>query len=415
MNAPNQTELAKVADTSQVGALALISLSPEKYAKEVYQPFNDQLATAIDSVRAVNYDIKTTAGMAVAIKCRALFRDMRVAAEKERKARKEPIIKIGKLLESGYSEVEERITPLEELFDGDIKAEEQRKEDEKQAKIEAEKARMAKIASAIEGIRERETDVIRLTKTAAEAHAEIDNLTALEITKEVFEERFDEACALKLTVLDAMLVIHDQRHDAEAAAIAAEQARIAEAARIEADRLELARQRAENERIANEQAAERKRLTDLAAAQEAAAAELRRKAEANLQAERDAQAELNRRQQAEIDRQRQELIAMQAATVKPAAIDQQAPVEDTRPVITIELEAAPELPPILQQAPPTLRLGQINERIAPLSINTDGLRQLGFEPAARDKAAMLYHESDFASIRAAMIRRLEAIEIKQAA
>lgn len=44
---------------------------------------------------------------------------------------------------------------------------------------------------------------------------------------------------------------------------------------------------------------------------------------------------------------------------------------------------------------PTLRLGQICERIAPLSITADGLAALGFVHAGTDKAAKLYHESEF--------------------
>lgn len=56
--------------------------------------------------------------------------------------------------------------------------------------------------------------------------------------------------------------------------------------------------------------------------------------------------------------------------------------------------------------PPTLRLGHINERIAPLSITVEGLRILGFEPAAKDRAAQLYHEADFDHICRALIRHI---------
>jgi hypothetical protein len=43
------------------------------------------------------------------------------------------------------------------------------------------------------------------------------------------------------------------------------------------------------------------------------------------------------------------------------------------------------------------------------------LRALGFEPAARDKAAQLYHERDFPNICAALVRHISAIHAKQAA
>ncbi|MDE1010936.1 MAG: YqaJ viral recombinase family protein [Paraburkholderia fungorum] len=64
---------------------------------------------------------------------------------------------------------------------------------------------------------------------------------------------------------------------------------------------------------------------------------------------------------------------------------------------------------------PTLRLGQINERLAPIALTADGLASLGFTHAATDKAAKLYHESDFESICAALMRHVEAALRKQAA
>lgn len=64
--------------------------------------------------------------------------------------------------------------------------------------------------------------------------------------------------------------------------------------------------------------------------------------------------------------------------------------------------------------PPTLRLGQIAERLG-FSLTADFLRSIGFEPAARDKAAQLYHERDFAMICAALSRHISAVQAKQAA
>lgn len=61
--------------------------------------------------------------------------------------------------------------------------------------------------------------------------------------------------------------------------------------------------------------------------------------------------------------------------------------------------------------PPTLRLGQINARLAPISIDTAGLARLGFPHAATDKAAKLYHESSWPAIcRAIAAHALDAIE-----
>jgi predicted phage-related endonuclease len=70
--------------------------------------------------------------------------------------------------------------------------------------------------------------------------------------------------------------------------------------------------------------------------------------------------------------------------------------------------------PTAPTTPPNLRLGQIADRLG-FSLTADFLRALGFEPAGRDKAAVLYHESDFRSICAALIRHISAAQDQEAA
>lgn len=74
---------------------------------------------------------------------------------------------------------------------------------------------------------------------------------------------------------------------------------------------------------------------------------------------------------------------------------------------------APAPAPAPQAAPtsdagPFVRLGEINEMIAPLAISADGLATLGFEPARQEKGAKLYHAGSVHSIITAMIRHLNA-------
>jgi predicted phage-related endonuclease len=66
------------------------------------------------------------------------------------------------------------------------------------------------------------------------------------------------------------------------------------------------------------------------------------------------------------------------------------------------------------RTPPTLRLGQIGERLC-FTVTADFLLSLGFAPAATDKAAKLYHDSDFPRICAAMQRHIDAVRVKYAA
>jgi|688.fasta_scaffold16674_19 putative phage-type endonuclease len=59
-------------------------------------------------------------------------------------------------------------------------------------------------------------------------------------------------------------------------------------------------------------------------------------------------------------------------------------------------------------SPPTLRLGQICERLG-FTLTADFMRQLGFEPAATDKAAKLYHDQNFPRICAVLVRHIQQV------
>lgn len=61
--------------------------------------------------------------------------------------------------------------------------------------------------------------------------------------------------------------------------------------------------------------------------------------------------------------------------------------------------------------PPSLRLGQISTRLG-FTVTADFILTLGFAPAATDKAAKLYHESDFKAICAAILRHVSAVQAK---
>ncbi|WP_195724670.1 YqaJ viral recombinase family protein [Herbaspirillum sp. CAH-3] len=119
------------------------------------------------------------------------------------------------------------------------------------------------------------------------------------------------------------------------------------------------------------------------AAVEAARAEMQVKlAEAQAHEAEISRQEAERRER-ESAVQQQNILAEKAQEAEAAA---HAPRTVAAPA------AAPRREPSGQ---PTLRLGQICERIAPLSITADGLAGLGFVHAGTDKAAKLYHESDF--------------------
>ena len=202
MNANTKPEQAAltVPPATAVDSLALITLSPEKYAAEVYQPFEDQLAAAIEGVRTVNYDITTTAGMAVAVKCRASFRDPRTYANNEREVRKAPIIKIGKLIDSKFASLKERAIPLEEMFDAEIKAEVARKAEVAAAKDRAEQERVDAIYAKIDEIRKMPAQAMGLTSE------QLTTLLADCASREITTEEFSTLAPQAQVALDASIV-----------------------------------------------------------------------------------------------------------------------------------------------------------------------------------------------------------------
>jgi hypothetical protein len=298
----------------------LITVEPAKYVELVFEPFAKRLADAKTLAAAAEFDVTTTAGMAVAVKHRATFREIRVASEKARKERKAPILEIGKLLDTRQKEIEAEIEPFESRFDAAIKAEEKRKDDEKIAKAIAESARITAIKNRIEAFM---LDAVgAIAGTAAEIDAYATRLSETVISLDEFFEYVGEA---QVKRDNTVKWLRERQHhalvqEAEAARIAAEreaierqraelaeQERKAAAARAEQE----AKDRAERERVEAEQRA----------AQEKAAAELRAQQEAHAKLVREQQAEIARQQAAlDAERQRQADEAARVEREKQAAI-----------------------------------------------------------------------------------------------
>lgn len=145
-------------------------------------------------------------------------------------------------------------------------------------------------------------------------------------------------------------------------------------------------------RIAEHLAAEQRRADALAEqARERIAAEERAKAEKAL---RDEQAAA-----AKADQEARDAIAKAAVPVA-----QPAPA----PAPVIVAQAPAPAAPDATRPPPSLSLGKISERLG-FTVSADFLRSIGFEPGARVKAAMLYHESDFPRICRALVRHIESV------
>jgi hypothetical protein len=179
--------------------------------------------------------------------------------------------------------------------------------------------------------------------------------------------------------------------------------RIAEHEKVEVVKAEALRARiAEEERVkAEKAAADAERVR-----QQQEAALVQAEAETRAREEANARAQARPAESAEVQVEPQTIpspVTLHPVSNRPAiasAVLSDADVDDAR------------TPPATA---PTLRLGQINERLAPIALTVDGLMRLGFAPAATDKSAKLYHESDFPAICAALVRHINAVQANEVA
>lgn len=283
----------------------LITIEPAKYVELVFEPFAKRLADAKTLAAAAEFDVTTTAGMAVAVKHRATFREIRVASEKARKERKAPILEIGKLLDTRQKEIEAEIEPFESRFDAAIKAEEKRKDDEKIAKAVAESARISAIRKRIAEMQAIPSMLVG--KSSETIAAAIGSLEVVQITLESHQEFAGESEAVKVATLAKLgeMLAAQQAHEAEAARIAAEREALAKE-RAEAEEREriAAAARAEEERKAREaREAEETRLRAEREAHEAKLRAEREEVEAILRGRREAEEAMLAQQRAEIAKQ----------------------------------------------------------------------------------------------------------------
>lgn len=228
------------------------------------------------------YDVSTTKGMNEAIAHRAAWRDPRVNVEKFRKIGKAPVLALGKNIDARAAWLTEQLLIGETPVDKQIKAEERRKEDEKQAKISAEFGRVQAIEEALGELHVEAMSVA--SKPSGMIEAAIASMRALVLDPAIFQEKMPEAEQARRMAVERMEQSLKARlfTEAEIAKLAAERAE-----------LEELRKAAAAQRIKDEQAAREKQAVE----REAARAEQERlNAEfATARAEADKQAQEARR------------------------------------------------------------------------------------------------------------------------
>jgi hypothetical protein len=276
------------------------------------------------------YDVTTTKGMAEAVAHRAAWRDPRILVEKYRKTAKAPVLALGKDIDARAAWITEQLLVGETPVHEQIKAEEARKEAEKQARINAEFGRVQAIQEAIAEIH---MEVMAVSGKNSDAIAvALQDLQQRKLDPLVYQEQMAQAEQARTSAVAKLeTALQAQRwNEAEAAKLAAERAELAElraaaaeqkrkdeAAAAEARKVEDARIAAERQAQEAEMAAQRAEQKRLDAEAAAARAELDRAAREQRETEQrriDAERAELRRQQDEADaKARAERLAAEAA------------------------------------------------------------------------------------------------------
>jgi len=288
------------------------------------------LAELRDKYGSSVYDVTTSQGMKDARTARAEIRGYRVDLEKMRKEIKAPALERCRLIDAEAKRITEELVALEGPIDETIKAEEQRKADEKAAREEAERQRIAGIQSRIAAIHDHAARMVGKPSSVIE-HA-IGKVEAMEISEDEFAEFAEQAQAAKSETVAKLResFTAQQEHEAEQARIKAEreeleELRKAEAERQAAEEQRIAAERAEQDRIDRER--REREEAEHRAKLEAEAAE-RAEAERIEREKREAQeAEARKQREAEEQRLREERAALEREKAQRAAAERKAEID----------------------------------------------------------------------------------------
>lgn len=286
-----------------------------------YSPTAAGLAVLRHRLAGVVYDLTTTAGQEQARKDRRECVSLRTALEAKRVELKAPALERSRLIDAEAKALAAEILALEGPIDAAIKADEQRRAAEKEAREQAERGRVAGIRAKIDAIKARATTAYKLP--SAEVAALIEATPPIDAS--AFAEFAVEAESVRTATIEYLTELRDTKAAQEA-----------EAAKLAAEREELARLRtAEEERQAAARAQEQRLAAEAQVRRDAEEAEARRqREEADRQAaaeraeqdriarearEREEQEARERRQREDAERERVERIRYQIDDIRALA------------------------------------------------------------------------------------------------
>ncbi|MFA7327375.1 MAG: hypothetical protein WC121_11965 [Candidatus Kapaibacterium sp.] len=265
-----------------------------------YSPTESALAELRTKYADTAFDLASTAGNKAARAARLELVTLRTSLERKRKELKAPALEYAKRIDTEARRITDEILSLETPIDEQIKADEARREQEKQAREAAERERVEAIIARLEEIKATVSKVAG--RSSVVIAAEIEALEAKHIGDD-FEEFRERAQAAKDAALDSLRDLH---------------------ARVTAQEEEARRLREEREALRREREAQEKAAAEARATEEARQREERARQEAEIRAAREAEeaaaAERRRREdeeraarQAEIDAEAARLAAEREA------------------------------------------------------------------------------------------------------
>lgn len=277
-----------------------------------YTQTEQALAHLREKYKNVVFDVSTPKGMAAAKEARAELRSLRTTLEKKRVEIKAPALERCRAIDSEAKRITGELAKLEDPIDDRIKAEEARKEEERLARLEAERQRVQAIADKIDGIRALPATLVG--KPSVIIQGQLTKLRGQVLTAEEFAEQLATAQDAHTA---AIARIEEQLKD--------QQEHEAEAARIKAEREELERLR-EADRLRRQE--EERRAAEARAEAERQDRERREREEAEHRARLEAEARERAAREAEERRQREEQEA--AARAQREAEEQARREEEAR-------------------------------------------------------------------------------------
>lgn len=338
-----------------------------KGAMSIIDPIERVLEEARSKYTNVVFDLTTTKGDKDARRARAEIVSIRTSADKAYAEWNKPILAEQRLAREKVAYIKDEIEKLERPIDEQIKADEARREAERQAKAAAEVARVKVIRDRIAVIAGLPTAVLDMS--SQEIADVISDLKAAPLTEERFAEFLQEATDLvgqmleklealrqsaasreerELAIVAAQRQLEEERRAQEAAAAAERDRLAAEAAAIE----EARRRQEEASRTAQILAEEQARRIAEKAARDAADAAAQLKAQQDaFAAEREEAERVLREDQERVraereairkEREEQEAAARAAATPSPA---QEAVAARQGDVEAVKSEEAPAATP----------------------------------------------------------------------